>query len=102
MKISDRLGQISTSVQLGAKSATMQLVCWCIRLFSAFFIGLTLGLVFQELFRLGTFLFLFTAVLSAGLVLRILWKWTLSSLLVFNLVVILVALLLRMYILVAP
>jgi hypothetical protein len=65
-------------------------------------VGLTFALIFRELMTVGNFLFTFTIVLFGVAFLRISQKWQFTGVLLFNLFCIMTALLLRMYILIAP
>lgn len=84
------------------KTSTSQLVLFLVKLTSALVIGLTLALIGQELIQYGTFSFVLVIVVVGLTLLRIFKFWNWSRLLVFDLICILVALLLRMYILLAP
>ena len=65
-------------------------------------LGLTIALVGQEIFGFGNLLFIFVIALVGGLFFRKAREWQWTALFVFNLICVLIGLLLRMYILVAP
>lgn len=102
MSISDKMKGLSTNVQDGVKSSSLSLFCLTLRIMSGFVLGLTLGLIGQELVGYGTLALTFMMVVVMGLVVKTTSGWSLGKLLIFDLILILVAMLLRMYILVAP
>jgi hypothetical protein len=102
MGIVNKVSQIATNVQQGAKTTSISLLGLSIKMITGFILGLTFALIGQEVIQYGTFMFVFMMVLVWGLVLRITLKWSIGSILIFDLICILVALLLRMYIIVAP
>jgi len=66
------------------------------------FVGLTFALIFKELMEVGNFLFIFVIVLFGVVFLKISSKWKITGVLLFDLFCVMTALLLRMYILIAP
>lgn len=102
MGVTDKLSQFANNIQTGAKEASVSLVGISIKLLTGFFIGLTLALIGQEMMGYGVFSFTLMLVVTMGLIFRLLKSWTLGAVLVFDLICVLVALLLRMYILIAP
>jgi hypothetical protein len=65
-------------------------------------VGLTFSLIFRELMDIGNFLFAFVIVVTTTVFLKISQKWRFTGVLLFILFYIMTALLLRMYILIAP
>lgn len=102
MGISDKMSQLAGQVQDGVKNSSKSLAALSLKLVTAFLIGLTLSLIGQELLTYGSLLFAFVMLSVGAVIFRILASWTLGSVLIFDLICVLVALLLRMYILVAP
>lgn len=102
MGLSDRFRGLMTNVQEGAKSGSTSLMAILLRLVIGFFLGFTAGLVGQQLSGYGTVSLTLVTVVIMGIFLRISAPWRLSVILVFGLICILVAQLLRMYILLAP
>lgn len=102
MGISDRVKSMMTNTQEGAKSGALFAFTFMLRLATGFFIGYTLGLIGQELTGYGNFSLIFLTVVVTGIFMKISSPWRLAVLLVFDLICILVAQLLRMYILLAP
>ncbi len=65
-------------------------------------VGLTFALIFRQLMDVGSFLFTFIIVLFGGVFLKISQTWKFTGVMLFILFCVMTALLLRMYILVAP
>lgn len=102
MGISDKVGQMVSSLQNGAKNASQSVLSLLIKMVSVFVIGLTLAMIGQELVHYGTLGFVFVLLIFAAGLFRAIYTWTLGATLVMDLVCILLALLLRMYIFIAP
>lgn len=102
MGISDKMGELAGRFQDGVKTSSVSLVAWVLKFFTSFMLGLTFALITQEIMGFGSFSFslLFLVMLFASL--KLISKWSLGLVLIFDLVCVLVALLLRMYILIAP
>lgn len=102
MGIGEKMRGFATSAQDGVKSSTMSLLHVFLRLITGIFLGLVLSLIGQELMGYGTFAMLFVMVVVVGLIMKFMGGWSFGKILIFDLICILVAMLLRMYILVAP
>lgn len=102
MGITDKVSQIAGQVQDGVKNTSMSFLAVTIKLLTGFVIGLTIALIGQEMMGYGTFSFVFVLVVVLGLIFKLVSKWSLASVLLFDLFAVLVALLLRLYIQVAP
>lgn len=102
MGFSDKVQLIGSNVKHGAKNTGLSALHITIRLVTGFFLGLTLGLIFQELIGFGTFALSFFTLVVMGLVYKSFSSWSIGRILIFDLFCILVASLLRMYILIAP
>ena len=102
MGIGDKMRGFATSAQDGVKSSTLSLMHISVRLVTGLFLGLVLGLIGQELLGYGTFALIFVMVVVIGLIMKLMSGWSMGKILIFDLICILVAMLLRMYILVAP
>lgn len=84
------------------KSAGYRFFVTALRLITGFFLGLTLAFIAQELIQFGMLsLILITTVLTASF-LKISSTWSISRILIFDLICILVGQILKMYILLAP
>jgi hypothetical protein len=93
---------MATNVQEGVKTSSVSLAGFLLRLVSGSGLGLTLGLIGQELSGYGTFSLILCAIVVLGLFMKISSSWRIWHVLIFDLICILVAQLLRMYILLAP
>ena len=102
MGIGDKMSQVAGNVQAGVKTTSISLVLWMLKIATAFMVGLTISLIGQEMMQFGTISFVFMMIVVGGAILKLLSSWSIGSVLIFDLFLILVALLLRMYILVAP
>ncbi|WP_413585911.1 hypothetical protein [Bdellovibrio sp. HCB274] len=102
MGIGDKLSSFSNNVQEGVKSTTMTVLHILLRLITGFFVGMTLALIGQELIGYGMFALVFATVVVMAVIMKILSQWSFAQILIFDLIVVLVGMLLRMYILVAP
>ena len=96
------MGHTMQNVGLKLKNTSSGLFTFAVRVVSGGILGLTLSLIGQEVFAYGTFSFLFVLFVGLGLFLRWSRRWSLARVLVFDLICVLVGLLLRMYVLVAP
>jgi hypothetical protein len=102
MGLTDKVSQMAGNVQQGVKSSSISLGLWTLKLGTAFMVGLTAALIGQEIMQFGTISFVFMMIVVGGALLKLMSQWSIGSVFVFDLFLILVALLLRMYILVAP
>jgi hypothetical protein len=102
MGITDKVSQLAGHVQDGVKNTSVSFASFSLKTVTAFFLALTLSLIAQEMMGSGTFTFVFTMVLVIGLIMKLIAKWSVGAVLLFDLFCILVALLLRLYIQVAP
>ena len=100
------MGELAERMQFQLKKSSKDLVTLLLKVFSGLVLGLTFSLILVE--ALGRpeketdLTFLFVLVMFAGVFLRVAKKWTLAGILVFDLVCILIGIVLRMYILIAP
>jgi hypothetical protein len=102
MGLTDKMKGLSNNVQDGVKTSSVSLLNFTLRLITGIMLGLTLALIGQELLGYGSLAMLFAMVVVTGLVLKTTSEWTIGKILIFDLILVLVAMLLRMYILVAP
>ena len=96
------MGQLIDSVQIRIKQTSTGLFALFLRVATGLFVGLCFALIGQELVSYGSLTFWIVLVLWAGVFLGISKKWKPLGVIIFNLVFVLVGLLLRMYILIAP
>jgi len=100
--VADKLKGFSTNLQEGAKNSSVSLIGMTLRVLTGFMLGLTLGLIGQEVLGYGSMSLIFMMVVVMGLVVKTTSGWNIGKILIFDLFLILVAMLLRMYILIAP
>lgn len=102
MALSDKMKGFASNMQEGVKTSSVSLLNLTLRFISGAFLGFTLALIGQEFAGYGTFSLLFCTIVVIALFMRISRSWRIPHILVFDLICILVAQLLRMYILLAP
>ena len=102
MGISEKMHNLAGGVKAGVKTGSTRMILAGLRLLTGFFLGLTLSLVGQEVSHYGTLSLLFVVLAVTAIFMRITQAWTVAHVLIFDLVMVLVAQLLRMYILLAP
>lgn len=96
------MAEFIMKIQDQMKSTTGRCLLVALKLFSGAIVGLTLSLIFQELIGYGLFSFILVIVVVGLGLLRMMKGWSWGRVLIFDLICVLVALLLRMYILIAP
>ena len=94
--------QFVNTMQDKLKSSSASVSLLIVKIYSGLVVGLTIALVGEEIFGFGTLSFSFVAVVILTAFLKVARSWSWMQLLIFDLVCLLVGLLLRMYVLVAP
>ncbi|XGC80935.1 hypothetical protein ACES2L_00350 [Bdellovibrio bacteriovorus] len=102
MGIGDKMRGLASSAQDGVKTTTVSLLHFSLRFITGLLLGLVIGLIGQELAGYGTFALLFVMVVVLSVCIKMLSSLSIPQILIFDLICVLVAMLLRMYILVAP
>ena len=102
MGISDSFKNLAHGAQESVKSSSLSFLHFCLRLITGIVLGLVLALIGQELSGYGNFAMLFVIVVVTSIALKLLARRSLGQILIFDLICVLVGMLLRMYILVAP
>ncbi len=102
MGLSEKLKSLFSSAQEGARSTSVTVLTLGLRILTGFFLGLLFALIGQEMMGFGTMVFVFIITIIFALFMKISAPWRLATILVFDLICVLVAQLLRMYILLAP
>jgi hypothetical protein len=102
MGITDKMSQIAGQVQDGVKNTSSSILSMGLKLVTGLAVALTIALIGQEMMGYGTFAFVFLMLVVTGGLVRLMSSWRLGAVLLFDLFCILVALLLRLYIQVAP
>ncbi len=96
------MGQLIQNVQITLKKSSQSLVLFTFKLLSGLLLGLVFAIAGEQMMGYGNFSFWFVTVLFTGVFIRISKPWSFGGLMVYNLVCVLLGLLLRMYVLVAP
>lgn len=96
------MAHIMQNLQEKIKNTSNGFILIIFKIISGMFLGLTLALIGQEIFAYESFLLTFVIVVITGLFLRKARGWGWVGVFVFDLICALIALLLRMYILIAP
>lgn len=102
MSLVNNFKNVSDSLQQGAKNASITFTQIILRIFSGLYIGYILSLIIQEFVQSGTLSLVFFTMLFATIVYRLLRVWSIFQIFIFNVICILIATLLRMYIMIAP
>lgn len=96
------MGNLISNVQDKFKTSSSALALIGMRLLTGLFLGLTLALIGQEIVQYEVFSFVLVTVVVVATLMRITRAWSWTHLFIFNLICVLIGLLLRMYILIAP
>lgn len=102
MGIADNLKNVASNMQQGAKTASITFTQRALRLTSGFFIGVVLSLIIQEFIQNGTLMLLFFTTLFMMVVYKLLRPLSIFQIFIFDVICILIAITLRMYIMIAP
>lgn len=102
MGLSDNLKNMAVNMQQTAKNSSISTAQRILRLISGFFIGLIVSLVIQELTQSGELMLVFLVVFFTAVVYKLLSRLQIFQILIFDLICVLIAALLRMYIMIAP
>lgn len=84
------------------KSSSSSVGIMIVKVTTGLILGLTLALIGDEVLQYGWFSFILVMVVTLTTLLRIMRSWAWGYVLIFNLICVLIGLLLRMYILIAP
>lgn len=102
MGLTDNLKNLAVNMQQTATTTSVSIAQRILRALSGLFIGLVLGLIVQELTQSGDLMLVFLVVLFATIIYKLLRRLQVFQILIFDLVCVLLAALLRMYIMIAP
>lgn len=96
------MGEFIENMQHTLRKNSQNIGLFTARFFSGLFLGVTLTLVAQQILGYGQLLFWFVIVLTTTIFLKVTkgWKWV--GVIVLDFILILIGLLLKMYILIAP
>ena len=90
------------NVQQGAKNVSRSLLQKSLRLITGFFVGIVFALIIAELTKSGTLILVFLTLFFMSLIFRLLKSFSILQIVIFQAFCVLVATLLRMYIMIAP
>lgn len=99
------MSELVGRMQQGIKQGSSDILLMALRALTGTVIGITVGLIVQEVLGQGqeiTLAFVFALVTTFALVWRLTRGWGLAAILLFDLITVLVGVLLRLYIMVAP
>ncbi len=102
MEIVNRINNQANQIKESFKSKTTSALLLTLKVISGGLIGLTFALVLQEMMRFGEISFLFIILMLATVFVRASKSWGYITLIIFDLFCVLLAMLLRMYIIIAP
>lgn len=102
MGFTDKLQGAGQQMKEGVRSTGLFLFHLFLRLTTGFVLGLTFGLIGQELMGYSTYGLLTMLVVTLLLFFRVSKSWTIPQILIFDLICVLVGQILKMYILLAP
>jgi hypothetical protein len=89
-------------IQDRVKTSSSTIGLWVAKVFVSLFLGLTLALIGDEVLQYGWFSFILMLVTFTAVLIRVMRAWTWGYVAIFTLICVLIGLLLRMYILIAP
>lgn len=96
------MGQMLDNMQYQIKKSSATVGLFTLKLFTGFILGLALTMIGQEIFAYGQFLFWFTILLTCSVYMKISRPWGFTGSFVFIFICLLVGLLLKLYIQIAP
>ena len=96
------MANIISNVHDRFKTSTNAMALVGFKILTGLFVGLTLGLVGQEVIQYELISFVLVTLVVAGTLVRIAKSWSWTHVFIFNLICVLIGLLCRMYILIAP
>jgi len=102
MNVIDQINNKATQVTTSAKVGVQSLILVLCKIISGMVLGLTFSLIGEQVFQYGPILFSFVFLTVTGAFYRISKPWGSVGLLIFDLLCVLAALLIRMYVVVAP
>jgi hypothetical protein len=102
MGLSENLKNLAVNMQQTTKNSSISLAQRILRAVSGFFIGLVLSLIIQELTQSGQLMMVFLTILFLSIFYKLLSRLQIFQILIFDLICVLIAALLRMYIMISP
>ena len=102
MSIANNIKMMASNIQQSAKNSSATATQKILRVLSGLFVALILSLIIQEMMQSGTLMFLFFTVLFTSMVYVFLGKLSILQILIFDLICVLIIMLMKLYIMVAP
>jgi uncharacterized Tic20 family protein len=102
MSVINKLNAHAIQMKDEIKISAINFMLILLKVISGLVIGLTITLAFQEIGQFGQVSFFFILIMITGLFVKLTKSWGFITLLIFDLICVLMAMLLRIYILVAP
>ena len=102
MGFTDNLKNVASSMQQGAKKVSITFTQRLLRFVSGLFIGSVLSLIIQEFTQNGVLMLIFFTTLFTMIVYRLLRSLSIFQIFIFDVICILIATCLKMYIMIAP
>ena len=102
MKLGENLKNAAFNMQQGAKNTAISTAQRILRLISGFFVGMVLAIIVAELTQSGQLMLVFLTILFMAMFYKLLSRLQIFQILIFDLICVLIAALLRMYIMIAP
>lgn len=96
------MGEFIENMQYTLKKNSQNIGLFIVRLLSGCFLGVTLTLIGQQILGYGQLIFWFVIVLTTAVFLKITKSWRWVGVIVLDFILVLIGLLLKMYILIAP
>lgn len=102
MGFSERVDLMGQNMKTGTKNASFAILSTTLRLVTGLMLGIVISLIMQVLMSLGQFSVVLLTVVIIGTFWRLSRDWSISKILIFDVIATLVAVILRMYIYLAP
>jgi hypothetical protein len=102
MSLSDKFNNSIERIQEGTKHSFYTIFLLSVKIISSFFFGLLISLIFKELSHFGNLLFLFTLLVFTAVFFKLITNLSLRNLIIVDSFIVLICLLLKMYIMIAP
>lgn len=96
------MSEFVANVQDRVRNSGLLIFSFVLKIITGSWLGATFATVVHTVAKIGTLSYVFIIVATLGLIFRILKGWSIFGIVVFNLVFFLTAVLLRMYIYMAP
>ena len=102
MRFAEQMGRIRYNMQDGVSRSSKSLFVFGLRLFTGLILGLVFAIAFDEIFDFANLGFVFVTVMGTTSFLYFSRNWGIIPVLIFDLFCVLLSMLIRLYIVVAP